>query len=352
MKELPEGYEEASKQTGALRRRRGAAKSPSDLMWLMLTNLAQGLTLLNTSALALASGLGKMSDVAFMKRLRNSDQWFKWILRRMASAGVADYLKPRGLEGYRVLAVDASDVNSGISRFAKRWHLHFALDIFTLACRQMKITGEEVGETLANFTVATGDLLLGDRAYGTLRSIAHCLSGGADFILRLKSGAFTMRSPDGVRIDPPAILKEAEPGVAVEIPVCVELGGHGLGQVQLRLCVLRKSEEQIQKSHERINRRDSKSQASTSEAAKDFNEHIAPITSLPVAISAAEVLGAYRYRWQIEMWFKRLKSLLGVGEIPKKHPAAMEAWLNGKMVLALLYEVLLSKLDFSPLGER
>ena len=30
----------------------------------------------------------------------------------------------------------------------------------------------------------------------------------------------------------------------------------------------------------------------------------------------------------------------------------MEAWLNGKMVLALLFEVLLSKLDFSPLGQR
>jgi hypothetical protein len=33
-----------------------------------------------------------------------------------------------------------------------------------------------------------------------------------------------------------------------------------------------------------------------------------------------------------------------MGEIPKKRTECMEAWLNGKMVLAVLFEVLLSKL--------
>jgi hypothetical protein len=38
-----------------------------------------------------------------------------------------------------------------------------------------------------------------------------------------------------------------------------------------------------------------------------------------------------------------------MGEVPKKRAECMEAWLNGKMILALLFEILLSKLDFSPL---
>jgi hypothetical protein len=58
-----------------------------------------------------------------MPRTRNRGQarggWFKWILSRLIAASVAEYLKPKGLENYRVLAVDASDVNSGVSRFSK-----------------------------------------------------------------------------------------------------------------------------------------------------------------------------------------------------------------------------------------
>ena len=77
---------------------------------------------------------------------------------------------------------------------------------------------------------------------------------------------------------------------------------------------------------------------------------MAVITSLPPSVGAEDVLAAYRYRWQVELYFKRFKTLLEAGEVPKKRADCMEAWLNGKMLLSVLYEVLLSKLDFSPLG--
>ncbi|MCL2284489.1 MAG: hypothetical protein FWC26_14330 [Fibromonadales bacterium] len=51
-------------------------------------------------------------------------------------------------EGYEVasgepsaiLAADTSIVNSGVSKFSKSWRLHFALDVFTLACHEFKTT--------------------------------------------------------------------------------------------------------------------------------------------------------------------------------------------------------------------
>ncbi|MDR0378809.1 MAG: transposase, partial [Candidatus Accumulibacter sp.] len=107
--------------------------------------------------------------------------------------------------------------------------------------------------------------------------------------------------------------------------------------------------EDIEKAMRRMSRKDSKQQKETSVCAKRFNEYIVLITSLPDEIGADQVLSAYRYRWQVELYFKRLKSLLGMGEVPKKRAECMEAWLNGKMLLAVLFEVLLSKLDFSPL---
>jgi len=348
MNHLPDGYEAASKETGAMQRAGRVITTPSDLMWLMLTHLSQGQTLNNMSALSEASGLGRLSDVAIMKRLINCDDWFKWILQRLSPMCVADYLKPKGLENYRVLAVDASDVNSGVAKFSKSWHLHFALDIFTLTSHELKITDDKIGETLTNFTAAKGDLFIGDRIYATKRGISHCLSHEADFILRLRSGAFNMYFENGKPIDLPKLLAAAETNNAVDVPVFVDLNQYGLGMKKMRVCALRKSEEDIEKTIKRINQRDSKGQRETSANARQFNEYIIVITSLPYDLSADEVLSAYRYRWQIELYFKRLKSLLGTGEVPKKRADCMEAWLNGKMVLAILFEVLLSKLDFSP----
>ena len=242
MRHLPAGYEDASKETRAMMWPGKVIKTPADLMWLMLTHVSQGQSLANMSALAAAGGIGPLSDVGLMKRLANCGAWFKWNLERMAPASVADYLKPKGLENHRVLAVDASDVNSGVSKFSKSWHLHYALDVFTLSSHEFKITDDKTGETLANFTAQKGDLFLGDRIYATKKGISHCLKNEADFILRLRSDAFGMCSADGKRIDLPRLIKAAATNEAVDIPVCVELGGHGLGMKPLRVCVIKKIE--------------------------------------------------------------------------------------------------------------
>jgi hypothetical protein len=345
MKLLPEGYEEASRETGAMRRNRGVVRKPSDLIRLALTHLIQKSSLVQMSALSELMGIGKLSDVAFMKRFANCCGWFKWMLAQLAPSGIAEYLKPKGLEGYRMLAVDASDVVA-----AKQvYRLHFALDIFSLASHEFKLTAEKTGESLTNFTVALGDLFLGDRIYGTKRGIAHCLSGGADFILRLRHKAFTILDKTGQKLNLLETIRSATDDVPVDMPVQVDLESEG-GIVPLRICALRKSLEAVEQAMKKIKRNCSKRQVDISDECIETNEYIILITSLPNTISAETVLSAYRYRWQIEIYFKRLKSLLSFGEVPKKKPKNIEAWLNGKMLTALLIEIQLSKLDFSPPG--
>ena len=56
----------------------------------------------------------------------------------------------------------------------------------------------------------------------------------------------------------------------------------------------------------------------------------------------------YRLRREVEVVFKRYKSLLGLGNIPTKTKESREVWLNGKMFLALLIEKYLGDIDFSP----
>ena len=78
------------------------------------------------------------------------------------------------------------------------------------------------------------------------------------------------------------------------------------------------------------------------------------LTSLaPEGWSAAQVLELYRCRWQIELAFKRLKSLLQLGQLPKHDPASARAWLQLKLLLALIIERLCHQARFFyPWGYR
>ncbi len=63
------------------------------------------------------------------------------------------------------------------------------------------------------------------------------------------------------------------------------------------------------------------------------------------------ILELYRFRWQIELAFKRLKSLLQLGHLKKTDPAGAKAWLQGKLFVAALIELLIATGErFSPWG--
>jgi hypothetical protein len=46
----------------------------------------------------------------------------------------------------------------------------------------------------------------------------------------------------------------------------------------------------------------------------------------------------YRLRLQVELVFKRMKSVLGLGYLPKKEPRSVRPWLAGKLFVDLLVE--------------
>jgi len=69
--------------------------------------------------------------------------------------------------------------------------------------------------------------------------------------------------------------------------------------------------------------------------------------------STAEVLESYRSRWQIELVFKRLKSLAQLGHLPKHDDRGSRAWLYGKLLVTLLAQKLIRiGRDISPSGYR
>ena len=57
-------------------------------------------------------------------------------------------------------------------------------------------------------------------------------------------------------------------------------------------------------------------------------------------LSISEVIEAYSVRWQIELFFKELKSTLGVGQYQFERFEAVEAWINCAIMTVLFLEQL------------
>jgi IS4 transposase len=68
-------------------------------------------------------------------------------------------------------------------------------------------------------------------------------------------------------------------------------------------------------------------------------------------LDTRKILELYRARWQIELCFKRLKSLLRLGCLPKRSGESARAWIQGKLLTVLLIERLIEEAQlFSPWG--
>jgi len=62
------------------------------------------------------------------------------------------------------------------------------------------------------------------------------------------------------------------------------------------------------------------------------------------------ILELYRLKWQVELAFKRLKSIMQLGQLPKTDPESCRAWLYGKRLYALLCYAIVDKGRFFPHG--
>ncbi len=342
IKYLPEGYEKACWETKAMQRNRGITDAKTLLKLCLF--YAYNHSLIEVQAFAHAMGLAEISDVGFMKRFSQCGDWFKWIIQNLKPGEAAKYEKPEGLEGYRVLAIDASDIN-GKGAVKQYWHLHYAVDLFSLSCAEFKLTEATTGETLKNFTFRKNDLILGDRAYASLSGIEHCLSSGADFILRMKNKSFTLYDEKHNKINLCEILKNVGENAS---DIIVYWKSSNKSFHPLRICAVRKNAAAIEQTKKKLKRKESKNQMKLSDETKLVNEYFFVITSLIDKFSAKQILDLYKLRWQVEMVFKRFKSILNLGSMPTKKTASSEAWLNCKMLIALLIEKMLSIVDFSP----
>ena len=122
-------------------------------------------------------------------------------------------------------------------------------------------------------------------------------------------------------------------------------------KMPLRLCVVKKSKEQTEKAIKKAKRYASKGRRKLEPETLELQGYIIVLTSLPKEISTDLILDTYRYRWQIEIAFKRLKGIMGLGHLPKTDEESCKAWLHGKIFVAMLAQAIVEEgRHFSPWG--
>jgi hypothetical protein len=152
-------------------------------------------------------------------RISNSAEWLRWLCETIYRHQGILAEKPGWLLGKNVCLVDGSEeVTKGKKK--EYFMLHYCLDLFTLAMREMRLTGLKTGEKLRDFTVfGKGDIVLADRIYGSIPGMEYLRELGSDFVLRLRAGAFSIYDGEGRGVDLTGSLSDLQEGESKDIAV-------------------------------------------------------------------------------------------------------------------------------------
>ena len=185
------------------------------------------------------------------------------------------------------------------------------------------------------FPVARGDILLGDRGYSNLNGVRHVVEAGGDVIVRLNRHALPLFTETEKRLDVLKIARKVKANQNMEHVAWVQRG-HGC--IKVRHLIVRRSRQATEYARKKLKRRASKKQTKLSEKALEAAQYFFLWTTLPASWSRPQILELYQCRWQIELAFKRMKSIMGLGHLPKRDPESCRAWLHGKLLTSLLVE--------------
>ena len=346
---LPAGWAQKAFELGALARKRKIV-SPETLLRLLLIHLADGKSLRTTAAYSHEVELCNINDVSLLHRLRASESWFRWMSQKI----VKDLKSPELLDAvgqkFRVRIVDGTAISEPGST-GSDWRIHYSLELPTLRCDTFTVSGAEMGEDFQRYSVEEGDLLVADRGYCKRAGICHVLRYGGEVLVRFHSSNLPLFTYKGGPLEPLKYFRTLGPGKYGDWNVWFRSPENDQ-LIKGRLCAVRKSKEAIELAQKRLRTKASRQQRQLRPETLEHAEYVSLFTTANrFCLKAEDILNLYRGRWQIELVFKRLKGIIGVGNLPKHNPESCVAWLQGKLFVALLVERLHQEAEFiSPWG--
>lgn len=317
---LPPDLEESARQSEALVRCRNVPDAAA-LMRMALAYAVSDRSLKDVAAWANALGLAQITGPGLFYRLREAEAWLQRVLaqtlQRQVEAGVESEMRLR--------VVDATVIH-GPGATGTEWRAHVLIAPGRGGFRAVELTDAHGGEGYGRYRVSAQEVILGDRAYATARGVWAIQSAQAYVLARLNPHTIRVCDRRRQRIS----LRSKEERVP-------KVGG-----VEFNILVPIPPEKAT-KSHKGwpLARAIAWVAARAVAARTRKGEVIWLLATLPgEQASARPLMQLYRLRWQIELFFKRLKSLLHLDTLPSRQGPTAKSWRLARFLAAALAQEL------------
>jgi hypothetical protein len=276
-----------------------------------------------------------MSKWGVLNRLRNAGDW----LLKLTMRQLEGHASVPAVAGFRVHVVDASRLVCPGSK-GEAHRLHAVIDPFEGRLVDLELTDDTGGEKFGRFSYGPGALVLGDRAYAQRQGLAGVVRAGADFLVRLNTHNVPLERRDGTPFDLAGFLRTLETGHPGELRLRIQADPRrGLPALPCRLVALRKAEEAAEAARKALLTECRKQKRQPKPLTLEACGYVLVLTSVEASrLDASKVLALYRLRWQVELAFKRMKSLLDLDVLRARDPRLVKTTLAGKLLAVLLVD--------------
>jgi hypothetical protein len=339
---LPDNLSELAKTTGAVERWRNV-KNGEELLRLILAYAMEDLSLRSTAAWSTQTAL-ELKDTSVLHRLRKAPP----LLERVLAHLLTHRLRAEPAPGPELRINDATVLSMPGSE-GTDWRLHAVYDPAHCCLRRVEITDHQGGERLDRDRPQPGDIVCGDRGLAHARGIHAVTEAGAYVLLRMHWQNIRLHNAQGQLLDMDQTLKRADTGdegTSVYVPL------DGKVPVPARLLVRPLPSEAANRNRQRLRRNAAKKGRTPSATALRLAGYFCVLNTLPEVLASNDVvLELYRIRWQIEMFFKRCKSLLHFDQLRAFDPDLVRTYCLAKLIEVALIQCLHEEaISFSPWG--
>jgi hypothetical protein len=332
-KELGINLEQSAREAKAIQRYR-QIRSARDLLRMILFYVLSEWSFRLVGTWALLQGIGNLSDVAIIKRMRQSHVWLGklvvMVLQKRCSA-------LRAIPGIRLRIMDATCVSAPGSHTTD-WRTHLCFDLENLCLDGIELTDKHGGESLVRFTAQPNEIRIVDGAYSFASGMGPLLATGAGLVVRINWRNVPVRMPDGQRFEIIPWLRTISG--PTEHPIWFHTPQ---GWFPLRLIASPLPPEKADQARRRARLHNQRKQIRHQPTDNTLFAvgYVLLLTNLPAENwSLNLVLSLYRVRWQIELTIKRLKSLVLYDHLRAKDPQLAQTYLLAKLLVALILDEL------------
>jgi hypothetical protein len=328
---LPRDYKELAFAHRQLLTQYGNAKiqDADTLLRFIFLHAGADLPLRQTVTLMAEAGGPRLSPMRLHKKMGRAAPYLRALVERMVAWPSLGARELWG--GYRLTAVDATVV-CGPGATGTDARIHTKLCVADVSIAAVEVTDATGGETFKRFTWERGELVLADRAYCSPSGVEYVLNAGADVLVRYRLAGIELFDASGNAIDVLAEASRLAIGETLDVDVNAKLSR---SRAPARLIAYRLPDDAVERARKRLRKELGTVSAPVLEAAKYV---LLFTTASRDRLDAERCLQAYRLRWQIEMQFKRWKSLCAFDVLPNFRDDTTLAWLYAKVLLGALLD--------------